>query len=93
MVTETDPVENELNDKERCWTIELNSKASLKNVTMTNGSRDSVLVEGTLGELVRATFADGIILEVVGKKGTLRINLVEGEIKKSTDKYPGGKDQ
>ena len=45
---------------------------------MTNGSRDSVLVEGTLGELVRATFAEGIILEVVGKKGTLRINLGRG---------------
>ena len=49
---------------------------------MTNGSRDSVLVEGTLGESVQATFADGIILEIVGKKGTLRINLGEDEIKK-----------
>jgi hypothetical protein len=75
-------MENEEKDRERFWTIELSSKASLKNVTMTNGSRDSVLVEGTLGELVQATFADGIILEIIGKKGTLRINLREGEIKK-----------
>jgi hypothetical protein len=81
---------NERKDKERFWTIELGSKSSLKNVTMTNGSRDSVLVEGTLGELVRATFAEGIILEVVGKKGTLRINLGEGEIKPA-EKSSGGK--
>jgi hypothetical protein len=85
-------MENGLKDKERFWTIELNSKASLKNVTMTNGSHDSVLVEGTLGELVRATFADGIILEVIGKKGTLRINLVESEIKRPEIGH-GGNDQ
>jgi hypothetical protein len=74
-------MENEMGEKERCWSIELKSKASLKNVTLSNGSRDSVLVEGTLGELVRATFVEGIILEVAGKKGTLRINLGEDEIK------------
>ena len=79
-------MENEVMDKERFFSIELKSKANLKNVAIANGSHDSVLVEGTIGELVQATFAEDIILEVIGKKGTLRINLGEDEIKKAMQK-------
>jgi len=71
-------------NKERVFSVELKSKRNLKNVTLTNGSSDSVLVEGTIGELVQATFAEGIILEVIGKNGILRIDLREDEIKKAT---------
>ncbi len=85
-------MENEMKDKERIFTIELRSKVNLKNIALTNGSRDGVLAEGTIGELVQAMFAEGIILEVVGTKGTLRINLGEDEIKKTTGKLAGGKD-
>lgn len=72
-------------NKERVFSVELKSKRNLKNVTLTNGSSDGVLVEGTIGELVQATFVEGIILEVVGKRGILRIDLGEDEIKKTTD--------
>jgi hypothetical protein len=76
-------MENEMENKERFFSIELKSKANLKNVTLTNSSRDSVLVEGTIGELVQATFAEGIILEIAGKKGIIRINLKEKELRKA----------
>jgi len=69
-------------NKERVFSVELKSKTSLKNVTMTNGSNESVLVEGTLGELVQAVFVEDVILEVVGEKGVLRINLEPKELKK-----------
>jgi len=78
-------MENKTINKERVFSVELKSKRNLKNVTLTNGSSDSVLVEGTIGELVQATFAEGIILEVVGKNGIVRIDLREDEIKKTTD--------
>jgi hypothetical protein len=43
---------------------------------------------------LQATFADGVILEVVGKKGILRINLEEHEIKKTIDQNQSkGKNQ
>ena len=74
-------MENELEDKERFFSVELKSKADLKNVTLANGSRDSVLIEGTVGELVQAMFVEDVILEIVGKKGTLRINLKAEELK------------
>ena len=72
-----------MKNKERVFSVELKSKSHLKTVTLTNGSNKSVLVEGTIGELVQATFAEGIILEVVGKKGVLTIDLGEEEIKKT----------
>jgi hypothetical protein len=74
---------NKTENLERFFSVELKSKANLKNVTLTNGGHDNVLVEGTLGELVQAGFAEGVILEVVGSKGVLRINLGEEEIKKT----------
>jgi hypothetical protein len=79
-------MENKI-DGERFFSVELKSKAHLKNVTLTNGSSDNALIEGTLGELVKATFAEDVILEVVGTKGTFRINLSQTEIKevKSND--------
>ena len=74
-------MENETEETERFFSIELKSKADLKNVTLSNGSHDSVLVEGTIGELAQAMFVEDEILEVIGKKGTLRINLKEKELK------------
>ncbi len=67
-------------ESERFFSVELKSKVHLKNVTLTNGSSDSALIEGTLGELVQATFAENEILEVVGTKGTFRINLARNEL-------------
>jgi hypothetical protein len=78
-------MENEMENKERFLSVELKSKADLKNFSLANGSRDSVLIEGTIGELVQATFVEGVILEIVGKKGILRINLKKEELS-STEK-------
>jgi hypothetical protein len=68
-------------ENERFFSVELKSKLNLKNVTLTNGSQENVLVEGSIGELQRAEFSEGIILEVVGDKGVLRINLSPEDIK------------
>jgi hypothetical protein len=78
-------MEDQVDDKERFFSVELKSKADLKSVTLANGSRDSVLIEGTIGELVQATFVEDEILEIAGKTGTLRINLKEEELN-STEK-------
>jgi hypothetical protein len=81
-LTKTTEVKNmEKTMKERFFSVELKSKVNLKNILLSNGGHENVLVEGTIGELQRAEFADGIILEVVGDKGVLRINLAQEEIK------------
>jgi hypothetical protein len=69
-------------ENERFFSVELKSKVNLKNITLTNGGQENVLVEGSIGELQRAEFSEGIILEVVGDKGVLRINLSLDDIKR-----------
>jgi len=64
------------------FSIELTAKAYLKTVNLANGSRESVLVEGTIGQMQCAQFQEGIVLEVVGTKGVLRIDLSPEEIQK-----------
>ncbi len=70
---------------QRFFSVELNSKDQIKNMSMTNhGQKESTLIEGTIGTLIEATFNEGIILEVVGTKGTLRLDLQAKEIKSNT---------
>jgi hypothetical protein len=83
-------MENRTKRKERGFSVELKSKRNLKTVTLTNSSSDGVLVEGTIGELVQATLAEDMILEIVGKKGVLRVDLREDEIRKTTDRNRTG---
>jgi len=68
--------------KERFFSIELSSKANLKNVTLANvGVHENVLIEGNLGFLKQATFIDGVVLEIACDAGIFRINLTQDEIK------------
>lgn len=67
---------------ERFFSIELNTKNQLKTVSMTGDSqKEAALIEGSIGSFVSATFTEGVILEVVGSKGTLRLELKAAEIK------------
>ena len=68
--------------KTRLFSVELKSKVHIKNIMMTSDSPESVIIEGVLGELVKAYFAEGIILEVIGTNGILRVDLGEREITK-----------
>ena len=69
-------------ENERFFSVELKSKFNLKNVSLTNEGQENVLVEGSIGELQRAEFSEGVVLEVVGYKGVLRINLSPDDIKR-----------
>ncbi len=68
--------------KECSFSIQLKSKVNLKSVSMTNASQENVLVEGTIGHFQSARLAEGIVLEVIGDKGILRVCITENEIKK-----------
>jgi hypothetical protein len=72
-------------NKNRGFSIELGSRRSLRNVNLADDSTEKVLLEGTLGELVRARFAEDVILEIIGKEGILRIDLAQDEIKMPTE--------
>ena len=66
--------------KERFFSIELSTKHQIKNMTITEDHKEMALIEGTIGNLIQATFTEGIVLEVVGTKGTLRLDLQAKEL-------------
>jgi hypothetical protein len=63
------------------FSIEMNSKRHVKNISITDERRDSVLFEGYLGELERLSMIEGLALEVRGTNGTLRVDLSEEELR------------
>ena len=71
--------------KERVFSIELESREDLKNITLADNRSEHVTIEGTIGELTRAHFEEDVILEVTGTKGVLRIDLGVDEIKEEED--------
>lgn len=67
---------------EHMFSIELKSKDYLKNIELANQVDDKVLIEGFLGELEALCFTDGVMLEIHGSKGTLRMDFSVKELKK-----------
>jgi len=74
-------MKKEQKQRERGFEVELGSMADLRSVSLTNGGQgEGALVEGTIGVLRRAGFAEGRVLEVVGSRGTIRIDLRRGDV-------------
>jgi len=74
--------ENKPIEKERSFSVELKSKANLKNITLNNDVQENAVIEGTIGKLEHAGFVEDTVLEVMGRKGILRIDITENEIKR-----------
>ena len=74
--------ENKPIEKERSFSVELKSKANLKNITLNTDIQENAVIEGTIGKLEHAGFVEDTVLEVTGRKGVLRIDISETEIKR-----------
>ena len=75
-------MQNRPSNCERNFSIELKSKAFLKNIVLANHSPENVLIEGTIGVLISIDFFEGI-LQISGSKGTLTLDIVQNEIENS----------
>ncbi len=64
------------------FSIELTAKNFVKRLAMPSDGDDKVLIEGFLGELKGIGITEGIILEIQGTNGILRIDLTEEELRK-----------
>jgi hypothetical protein len=62
------------------FSIEMTSRDHLSRIEVSNGLRDEALIEGDLGETVKVEFIEGIMLQILGDNGVLRIDLEEGEL-------------
>ena len=65
---------------EHNFSVEIISKQHLRNISISDESRDLVFFEGTLGEPVGLSMEEGDVLEIVGSKGVLRVSVSEGKL-------------
>jgi len=72
---------NQKNSEERGFSLELNSKEHVKRFTIL-GAGSRVLVEGFLGVLQQITLVEGLMLEVKGSNGVLRMDMTEDELRR-----------
>jgi hypothetical protein len=65
---------------EHSFSIEMDSRDSLSNISLSDKTAEGVLVQGELGDLVDLDLIEDVTLEVKGDKGTLRLDLSREEI-------------
>jgi len=63
------------------FSIELKSKEFVKSLALPNGKEDKVLIEGFLGEILELAVTEGLMLEIKGINGVLRMDLKEEELR------------
>ena len=67
-------------EKERSFSVELKPKVNLRHIAFNHDTRENALIEGSIGELEHAEFVEDMVLEILGRKGVLRIDISENEI-------------
>ncbi len=66
----------------RGFSIEMESKRHVKNISISNEAHDRVLFEGDIGELKELSMVDEKVLEIRGSNGLLRVDVTVGELDK-----------
>jgi hypothetical protein len=67
--------------KEHSFSIEMESRNNLSHVSLSDDSSDGVLIKGKLGELLGLSHEEGLMVEIVGDLGVLRLDLDKEELR------------
>jgi hypothetical protein len=62
------------------FSIEMISKDHMNRISISNEPDGEVVFEGELGELTHIELIEGIMLQITGKNGILRIDITEVEL-------------
>ena len=72
------------------FSVEMESKQHVKNISISDEAYDRVLFEGDLGDPVKAFLVEDDVLEFIGSNGILRIGISESELRKILDSLNRG---
>ena len=72
--------------EEHGFSVEMRSKEYVRRVSVSDNARDAVIFEGFLGEIEEMGIVEGVILEIRGTNGTIRIDISERDLKKIFNK-------
>ena len=67
--------------KENGFSVEMKSRENVDTISFSDNSH-GVLIEGTLGTLKELGMFEEAVLTVEGTKGTLRVDLTPGDLRK-----------
>ena len=67
--------------KRHGFSVELDDRERVKRFFILNDSGNRVLFEGFLGELKEISLVEGLMLEVRGSNGILRMDMTEEELR------------
>jgi len=73
----------EMSSERHGFTLELGSKEHVKRFIL-DGTGGKVLVEGFLGELVDVSLVEGVMLEISGSNGAIRVEVTREELGRLT---------
>ena len=80
---------------EHIFSIEMNSKKHVKNISLSDDTYDRVLFEGNLGKLLELSVAEGDVFELIGDNGVLRVSLTKEQLQQAltTESYSAPKEE
>jgi len=68
--------------KEHAFSIEMKSERSVRKMAFFDQENDHVFFEGYLGELRNVSMIEGVLLEVEGINGVLRLDITQREMER-----------
>ena len=71
----------EVRTMEHTFSVEMNSKNQVKNISISNEAHDRVLFEGSIGQLLELSLVESNVLEFIGTKGVLRVAVTEEQLR------------
>jgi len=66
---------------EHSFSIEMKSEKDVRKMTFTNNEENRVFFEGSLGELTSIFMVEGMMLQIEGINGTLRLDISKEELR------------
>ena len=70
----------EKSKKKGFFSVEIESKKHLTNVSISNKPHERVVIEGYLGELSEIEMIENVLIQFKGANGVLRIDLSKDEL-------------
>ena len=82
--------------EEHSFSIEMKTKRFVRRISLSDKENDLVVFEGYLGELRNVSMVEGVMLEILGNHGVLRLDITQQEFEECLDpkklnKRGGGK--
>ena len=65
--------------EEHSFSIEMKTKRFVKRMSLSDKENDRVVFEGYLGELRNVSIVEGVMLEILGNNGVLRLDITQQE--------------